>query len=87
MIVPDLYSLAEHENVLLLFQRAVMIHKPSRHGDAQIPAQAENKAASATCSVANLRKHVVPSEGRTRHSISCVRAWLKFGKYTIKLMR
>lgn len=78
-IVLDLYSPAEPENVLLLFQKPVMIHKPGQHGAraAQIQAHIEyNTIASATFSVANLTKQIVPREGSTIHCdyIGCIMA-------------
>lgn len=69
-IVLDLYSPAEPENVHLLFQKPLMIQKPGQYGAraAQIQAHIKyNTIASATFSVANLTKQIVPREGRTIH--------------------
>lgn len=58
----DLYSAATPENVLLLYEKAVMIHKPGKH-EAYIVGYTKYKTkASATASVANWIKQIIPRD-------------------------
>lgn len=49
----DLYSAATPENVLLLYKKAVMIHKPGKHEAYIVGNTKYNTKASAASSVAN----------------------------------
>lgn len=58
----DLYSAATPANVLLLYKKAVMIHKPGKHEAYIVSNTKYNTKASAASSVANWIKQIIPRD-------------------------